>query len=48
MRKLTSKDKHKVKVGNHPHTNIVSKPAIVRRVPMQDIGNAFEMKRSAT
>ena len=31
MKKLTSKRKHTVKVGNHPHTNMVSKPAIVRR-----------------
>ena len=31
MGKLTSKGKHTVKVGNHPHTNMVSKPAIVRR-----------------
>ena len=31
MEKLTSKGKHKVKVGNHPHTNMISKPAVVRR-----------------
>ena len=31
MEKLTSKGKHTVKVGNHPHTNMISKPAIVRR-----------------
>ena len=31
MRKLTSKGKHIVKVGNHLHTNMVQKPAIVRR-----------------
>ena len=31
MGKLTSKGKHTVKVGNHPHTNMISKPAIVRR-----------------
>ena len=47
MGKLTSKGKHKVKVGNHPHTNMISKPAIVRGVQMQDIGNAFEINRSA-
>ena len=45
--KFTSKGKQSAKVGNHPHTNI-SKPATVRRVQMQDIGNAFEMKRPAT
>ena len=47
MGKLTHKGKRTAKVGNHPHTNI-SKPATVRRVQMQDIGNAFEMKRPAT
>ena len=31
MEKLTSKGKHTVKVGNHPHTNMISKPAITRR-----------------
>ena len=30
MEKLTSKGKHTVKVGNHPHTNMTSKPVIVR------------------
>ena len=30
MQKLTGKSKHKVKVGNHPHTNI-SRPEIMRR-----------------
>ena len=29
MRRLTSKGKHTV--GNHPHTNMISKPAIMRR-----------------
>ena len=47
MRKLTGKGKHTVKVGNHPHTNI-SKRATMRRVQMQEIGIAFEIKRSAT
>ena len=28
-----------VKAGNHPHTNIISKPAIVSRVQMKDFGN---------
>ena len=31
MGKLTGKGKHTVKVGNHPHTNIISKPAVMRR-----------------
>ena len=31
MGKLISKGKHKVKVGNHLHTNMISKPAIVGR-----------------
>ena len=31
MEKLTGKGKHRVKVGSHPHTNMISKPAVVRR-----------------
>jgi len=31
MQKLTGKSKHTVKVGNHPHTNMISKPEIMRR-----------------
>ena len=31
MEKLTSKGKHKVKVGNHPQTNMTSKEAIIGR-----------------
>ena len=31
MEKLTSKGKHTVKVGNHPHTNMISKSAIMRK-----------------
>ena len=45
MGKLTSKGKHRVNVGNHPHTNIISIPAIMRRAQMQAIGNEFEIKR---
>ena len=45
MGKLTRKAN--IKIGNHPHTNI-SKPATVRRVQMQNIGNALEIKKSAT
>ena len=31
MEKFTSKGKHTVKVENHPHKNMISKPAIMRR-----------------
>ena len=47
MQKLTGKSKHTVKEGNHPHTNMVSRPEIMRS-QMQDIGNASEIKRPAT
>ena len=30
MEKLTSKGKRTIKVENHPHTNIISKPVIIR------------------
>ena len=30
MRKLTGQGKHTVKVGNHPHTNMISKAVIMR------------------
>ena len=30
MEKLTSKGKHTIKVENHPHTNIIPKPVIIR------------------
>ena len=42
------KGKHIVKVGNHPYTNMISSPAIMRRVQMQDIGNKFEIKSTVT
>ena len=49
MEKLTSKGKHKVKVGYHPHTNIISTSNHKKtRVKMQDIGNAFEIKRPSS
>ena len=44
MEKLTCKGKYRVKVGNYPNTNMISKPSILRRVKMQDIGNALEMR----
>ena len=31
MEMLAGKGKHTIKVGNHPHTNMISKPAIMRR-----------------
>ena len=31
MGKLTGKGKHTVKLGNHPYTNMMSKPGIMRR-----------------
>ena len=37
MGKLIVKGKHAVKVENHSHVNMVSRPAIVRRVQIQDI-----------
>ena len=46
MKKLTSKDKHKVEGGKHPRTNMILKPAIVNRLQIQDIENAFEIKRA--
>ena len=36
-----------IKVRNHPYTNL-SKLEIMRRVQMQDVGNAFEIKIPAT
>ena len=42
------KGKNTVKVGYHLHTTLISKPAIVRRAQMQNIGNAFEVERPAT
>ena len=49
MSRLTGKSKHTVKVGNHPHINMISKPATVRRggyIQMQDPGIAFAIKTS--
>ena len=41
MEKLTGRGKYKVTVGNHPHVYMISKPAIVRKVHRQDIGNGW-------
>ena len=48
MEKLPSKGKHTVKVGKNSHTNMIPKLAIRRRVKMQTIGNALEIKRPET
>ena len=49
MGKLTGKGKHTVKLGNHPHTNNIKTSNYEKmRVQMQNIRNAFEIKRSAT
>ena len=48
MGKFTVKGKHKVNVGNQPHMNMMSKPAIMRIVQIQNTGSAFEIKRPAT
>ena len=48
---MIGKDKDIAMVGNHPHTNMISKQAIVRsgeRVQMQNSGNAFAIKRPAS
>ena len=46
---LTSKGKHRVKVGNHPHKSMMSKKIHEKgKVQMQNIGNTFEINRSAT
>ena len=49
MRKLTGKGKDKIKIENPPLTNMISKLASMRREgQMQNIENAFEIKRPAT
>ena len=50
MENLIDKSKHTVKIGNHPHTNAISKPSNHewRRTQMWDIWNLFAIKRSAT
>ena len=46
--KLTSKGIHTVKVGNHPYTNTLPKPEIMRMVQMQDTGDSLAVKRPTT
>ena len=48
MKKLTGKGKDNIKVGNLPLTNMISKLASMRRGQMQNIENAFEIKRPAS
>ena len=48
MTRLTRKGIHIVKVGNHPHTNMLPKSEIMRRVQMQDTGDSFVIKRPTT
>ena len=48
MKKLTGKGRGNLKVGNHPLTNMISKLASMRRGQMQNIENAFEIKRPAS
>ena len=43
MEKLRGKSKYTVKIRKHPQIHM-TKPAILRRVQMQIIGNAFEIK----
>ena len=47
MGKFTGKV-HTVKVENHPYTNMISNPAIVKWIHMQEMGIAFEINRPAT
>ena len=48
MGKLTIKGRHIVKVESCPHINMISESAIMRRVQMQNIENAFEIRRPVT
>ena len=48
MTRFTSKGIYVVNVGNHPHTNMLPKPEIMKTVPMQDTGDALATKRQTT
>ena len=48
MRRLTSKGKHIVNVGNNLDTSMIPKPDVVRSVQKQDTGFALAIKRPAT
>ena len=49
IRRLTSKGKYTEKVENHPHKNMLSKPAIIRgEYNCRIMGDAFAIKRPST
>ena len=49
MGTLTSKSKHTVKLGNHPHKYYIKTSICEKKNrKMQDIENAFEIKKIAT
>ena len=48
MVKLIGKGKYTVNGGNHTHTSTISKLETMRRVQMQKMGTASEIKRAAT
>ena len=50
MGKLTRKGKRTVKVGNHPHRNMISKSVIMRggEYKCRIFGMHLKLKRSAT
>ena len=48
MARLNSEGIHTVKVGNHPHTNMLPKSEIMRTVQMQGTGDTLSIKRPTT
>ena len=48
MTRLTSKGIYTVKIQNLPHTIMPPKSEIMRRVQMQDTGDALAIKRPTT
>ena len=48
MTRFTSKGIYTVKVGKYPHTNMLPKSEIMRRIQMQDNGDALAVKRPTT
>ena len=48
MTKLISKGINTVKIENNPCTNILPKSEIMRRVQMQETGDALTIKRPTT
>ena len=45
MRKLTSKGKQEIKVGNHPQTTMISTSVIVRNGRGNNTENTLDVKR---